>query len=43
MIDFPIYEPKTSSEVIKIYEIVKNSKRPLMVIERRDLYEEDFK
>jgi len=43
MIDFPIYEPKTSSEVIKTYEIVKNSKRPLMVIERRDLYEEDFK
>jgi pyruvate/2-oxoglutarate/acetoin dehydrogenase E1 component len=38
MINFPIFEPKTPKEVIDAYQIAKNSKRPVMVVEERDLY-----
>ena len=39
MIKFPIYEPKNAQEVIEAYNIIKNSKKPSMIIERRDLYD----
>ena len=39
LIKFKIYEPKTAKEVLEVYKIVRNSKEPLMIIERRELYE----
>ena len=42
MIKFPIYEPKTSKEVIETYLIAKRLLTPAMVIERRDLYDIEF-
>mgnify|MGYP001589849578 FL=1 len=38
MVNFPIYEPKTSSEVLESYQIAKNSEKPVMIIEKRNLY-----
>ncbi|MDO8528373.1 MAG: hypothetical protein Q7S06_00590 [Nanoarchaeota archaeon] len=39
MIKFPIYEPKTPKEIIECYEKAKNSHTPVMIIEKKDLYE----
>jgi len=39
MINFPIYEPNNPREVIEVYEKVKNSDKPVMIIEKKDLYE----
>ena len=41
IIRFPIYEPKSSKEVIEVYKEINNFIQPIMVIERRDLYEEE--
>lgn len=38
LIKFNIYEPKTAKEVLEVYKIVKNSKEPVMIIERKELY-----
>lgn len=37
--NFPIYEPKTPSETLEVYEKVWNSDASAMIIEKRDLYE----
>ncbi len=42
MIKFPIYEPKTSLEAIQTYEEIRDLQKPIMVIERKDLYDIDF-
>ncbi len=42
MIKFPIYEPKTSKEVIEAYLLAKKSSTPVMIIERKDLYDIEF-
>lgn len=38
MIKFQIYEPKNAEEILKTYQIAKDSKKPLMVIEKKELY-----
>ncbi|MEK6913859.1 MAG: radical SAM protein [Nanoarchaeota archaeon] len=43
MINFPIYEPKNSEEVIEAYKKAKESGKPAMIIERKDLYETEAK
>ena len=42
MIKFPIYEPKTSKEVIETYLLVKKLSTPTMVIEQKGLYDIEF-
>jgi pyruvate dehydrogenase E1 component beta subunit len=34
----PIYDPKNSHEVLEVYKIASKTKLPIMIIERRDLY-----
>jgi acetoin:2,6-dichlorophenolindophenol oxidoreductase subunit beta len=41
LIKFPIYEPNTPKEIIECYEKAKNSNGPVMIIEKRDLYDFD--
>ena len=41
MVHFPIYEPKTSLEVIQTYEKIRDSQEPTMVIERKELYHDE--
>ena len=36
---FPVYAPETSAEVIKAYEIAMASEGPVLISERKDLYE----
>lgn len=38
MFRMPIYDPKTSSEVLSNYEKMRNSQDPSIIIERRDFY-----
>lgn len=38
LVNFPVYEPKTPFEVTEVYEKIKCSKEPALVIERRELY-----
>lgn len=38
MFKMPIYDPKNPKEVLETYEIAKNTKAPIMIIERRDFY-----
>ena len=38
MVSFPILAPKTADEVIKAYSIAREFKRPVMIVEERDLY-----
>jgi len=42
MVKFPIYEPKTSKEVIETYKSLLNTKGPAMVVERKSLYDQDL-
>jgi len=42
MVDFPIYEPSNSKEVLGLYKKLLNTKGPAMVVERGSLYELDF-
>jgi len=37
---FPVYAPETPAEVIKAYEIAMVSKGPVLISERKDLYEQ---
>lgn len=39
LIKFKIYEPKTPKEVLEVYKIVRKTKEPTMIIERRELYD----
>ncbi|MCX6746792.1 MAG: hypothetical protein NTU63_01520 [Candidatus Pacearchaeota archaeon] len=41
LVDFPVYTPKTAYEVEEAYNKAKESKRPVMIIEWRDLYDEE--
>ncbi len=41
MINFPIYRPANSAEIEKIYKEVKGLKKPVMIIEEKDLYEQE--
>jgi pyruvate/2-oxoglutarate/acetoin dehydrogenase E1 component len=34
-----VYEPKNSKEIFEVYNLAKKSKGPVMVIEKKDLYE----
>ncbi len=36
---FPIYEPHNSQEVLNVYKKAKDTKIPVIIIERKDLYE----
>lgn len=38
-LSFPVYEFRTPEEIIKYYEDAKSAKTPVMLIERRELYE----
>lgn len=38
MIKFPIIEPKTPSEVLEAYRFASESNKPVMIIERKDLF-----
>ncbi len=42
LIKFPIYKPETSKEVIEAYNLARESKGPVMIIEKKDLYGQDF-
>jgi pyruvate/2-oxoglutarate/acetoin dehydrogenase E1 component len=41
LVKFPIYEPQNSEEVLEAYEKAKNAEGPVMIIEKKDLYNED--
>ena len=41
IVGFPVYEPKTSCEVEEAYNLAKDSKRPVMIIEWKDLYDKE--
>lgn len=41
IINFSIYEPKTPLDILKTYEKIKDSKKPTMIIEWRDLYDKE--
>jgi pyruvate dehydrogenase E1 component beta subunit len=41
MIHFPIYEPMTAKEVIESYNKIKLSHFPSLIIERRELYNQE--
>ncbi|MBU2639911.1 MAG: hypothetical protein KKG75_04375 [Nanoarchaeota archaeon] len=38
-IHFPVYELNTPEDVLKYYKIAKSSKDPIILIEKRDLYD----
>jgi pyruvate/2-oxoglutarate/acetoin dehydrogenase E1 component len=38
LMNFPIYEPKTASEVLEAYKKAENTLGPVMIIEQKDLY-----
>ncbi len=38
MFKMPLYDPKNSKEVLNCYNLAKNTKSPMMIIERRDFY-----
>lgn len=38
LINFPVYYPKTPKDILESYKIAKDSKSPIMIIEKRDLY-----
>lgn len=38
MASFPILTPKTEDEIVKAYSIAREFKRPVMIVEERDLY-----
>ncbi|MEK6875346.1 MAG: hypothetical protein AABX30_01545 [Nanoarchaeota archaeon] len=39
LMTFPIYIPKTPLEILGAYKVARDINRPIMVIERRDLYD----
>jgi pyruvate/2-oxoglutarate/acetoin dehydrogenase E1 component len=41
IVGFPVYTPKTSLEVGEAYNIAKDSKKSVMIIEWRDLYDKE--
>ncbi len=43
LVTFPVLKPLTSQEVIDAYKLAIKSDTSVMVIETKDLYEEDFK
>lgn len=38
LVSFPVYDPKTPLEVIEVYEKIRISKEPALIIERHELY-----
>lgn len=42
MVKFPIYEPRTSKEVIDIYKSLLKTEGPAMVVERKSLYDQEL-
>jgi deoxyxylulose-5-phosphate synthase len=38
LVSFPVYEPETAQEVIKAYEIAKESHSPVMICEKKELF-----
>ena len=41
LVKFPIYEPKNSQEVLDVYQKVSIAPGPVMIIEKKDLYEKE--
>ena len=41
MVSFPVLETKNSQEIVECYEKAKTSSTPLIIIEKRELYEEE--
>ncbi len=39
LLSFPIYDPKTSGEVLDAYQKAINSTSPIMIVERKELYD----
>lgn len=39
MVNFPIYEPNNTKEVLEVYKSIKSIKNPVMIIEKKELYE----
>ena len=42
MLSFPVYDPSTALEVMEIYNSLRNSNNPAMVIERKEIYEKEW-
>ena len=42
LINFPIYEPKNPKEIIESYKKAKDFNGPVMIIEKKDLYDKEF-
>ncbi|MEK6645067.1 MAG: hypothetical protein AABY84_00120 [Candidatus Firestonebacteria bacterium] len=40
-LSFPVYELKTSQEIMKYYQKARFSKQPVMLIEKKDLYDKE--
>ncbi len=38
---FPVYEPKTAKEVLEAYKEIKSATTPVMIIEKRELYDNE--
>jgi pyruvate/2-oxoglutarate/acetoin dehydrogenase E1 component len=41
IVSFPVYEPKNSQEVLEAYEKANAMEGPVMIIEKKDLYNKD--
>ena len=41
MVSFPVLEPKSSQEIIECYEKARTFSTPLMIIEKKELYENE--
>ena len=42
ILSFPVFELNNSKEILKYYVHAKSSKQPVMLIEKRDLYDKEF-
>lgn len=42
IVNFPVYEVKTREEIKRAYEEARKFEKPVMIIERKDLYSTDF-
>jgi len=41
MVSFPVYEPKNAQEVLEVYKKVKDATEPVIILERKELYDEE--
>lgn len=38
IVSFPVYEPETPQEVLKVYEFARDTEKPVMICEKKELY-----